>query len=153
MWRPLCWYLRWLSEAKCGKMLFISEFMTWISSLTSGFHKIIHMGGDDEIHQFFHDLFPSPSTNEQHEHMLVLTKAYHNYKSKYVRHLSFNPKGEYLGKAISKINSFQVIGFSHHSGACSAEGSVHLLWHSYIWWDWEGCEGNVLKAFTFCVYY
>ena len=61
------------------------------------------MGGDDEIHHFFQELFPSPSTNEQHEHMLVLTKAYHNYKSKYVRHLSFNPKGEYLGKAILKF--------------------------------------------------
>ena len=85
------------------------------------------MGGDDEIHQFFHDLFSSPSTNEQHEHMLVLTKAYHSYKSKYVRHLSFNPKGEYLGRAIFKINSFQVIGFGHHSGACSVEGSEHLL--------------------------
>ena len=22
-------------------------------------------------------------------------------------------------------------------------GSTHLLWHGYIWWDWEGCEGDI----------
>ena len=32
--------------------------------------------------------------------MLVLTKAYNNYKRKYVKHLTFKPKEENLGKVI-----------------------------------------------------
>ena len=42
-----------------------------------------------------------------------------------------------------------MIDFSHGVGACPIGGSVHLLWHGIIWWDWEGWEGNVLKPSLF----
>ena len=28
------------------------------------------------------------------------------------------------------------------AGACMIRGSVHLLWHGNLWWDWEGWEGS-----------
>ena len=45
---------------------------------------------------------------------------------------------------------------SGNPGLCPSGGSVHLLWHSYVWWDWEGWEGTVLNPYLFwkaqCVY-
>ena len=63
-------------------------------------------GQDDELHQSLQELFPSSSLDEKLEDMMVLTKAYHNYKMKYVKHLSFSPKKENLSKAIFLKSAF-----------------------------------------------
>ena len=55
-------------------------------------------GQDDELHQSLQELFPSSSTDEKLEDMMVLTKAYHKYKRKYAKHLSFNSRGKKLSK-------------------------------------------------------
>ena len=74
--------------------------MSLISSL-SGFEKMMQKyGQDDELHQSLQELFTSSSSDEKLEDMMVLTKAYHNYKRKYVKHLSFKPKEENLSKVI-----------------------------------------------------
>ena len=33
---------------------------------------------------------------------------------------------------------------SHNVGARTTGGSVHLLWHSNLWWDSEGCQGPTI---------
>ena len=51
--------------------------------------------------EFFNDalqkIFPS-STFEKEDKVKSLTEAYHKYKSKYVKHLFFNPNNENLCK-------------------------------------------------------
>ena len=53
---------------------------------------------DDEILQPLQELFSSSSENEKEDDILLLTEAYHNYKRKYVKHLTFNPKEKNLSK-------------------------------------------------------
>ena len=57
-------------------------------------------GEDDELLQSLQDLFLSSSLNEKVEDVMKLTKAYHNYKRNYVKHLSFNSTEENLSKVI-----------------------------------------------------
>ena len=61
--------------------------------------------GNKQIETAFEELFPHSSADEEFEHILVLTQAYHNYKRKYVKHVSFNPKEENLSKVISSNQS------------------------------------------------
>ena len=78
-----------------------------------GFEKMLgKFGPDDELHQSLQELFPSSSSDEKLEDMMVLTKAYHKYKRKYVKHLSFNPEKENLSKDISISKSVKSIVFS-----------------------------------------
>ena len=55
---------------------------------------------DDELLRPLQELFPSSSAdeNEKEDTIVLLTEAYHNYKRKYVKHLSFTPDGEFLSK-------------------------------------------------------
>ena len=62
---------------------------------------IQQFGPDDNLLQSLRDLTSSSPANENVENILVLTKAYHNYKRKYVKHLSFNPEKENLSEDIS----------------------------------------------------
>ena len=57
---------------------------------------------DDELLRPLQELFPGSSAdeNEKEDTIVKLTKAYHNYKRKYVKHLSFKPKEENLSKVI-----------------------------------------------------
>ena len=57
---------------------------------------------DDELLQPLQELFPSSSENENEKEDTIvwLTEAYHNYKRKYVKHLTFNPKEKNLSKAL-----------------------------------------------------
>ena len=65
----------------------------------SGFEKMLEKFGQDaELHQSLQELFPSSSSDEKLEDMMVLTKAYHKYKRKYAKHLSFNSRGKKLSK-------------------------------------------------------
>ena len=45
-------------------------------------------------------MFPNLSVDEESESVHSLTMIYHNYKRKYVKHLSFNPKLENHSKSI-----------------------------------------------------
>ena len=83
-------------------------------------------GQDDELHQSLQELFPSSSSDEKLEDMMALTKAYHNYKMKYVKHISFSPEKENLSEA-TFIISVLAIDFSFDARACPIRGSVHLL--------------------------
>ena len=47
-------------------------------------------GIDEEIQQ----LFKKSSTDDEIADIMSVTKAYHNYKRDYVKHLSFNPHAE-----------------------------------------------------------
>ena len=53
----------------------------------------------DEHYELFNDalkqIFPS-TTFEREDQVKSLTEAYHKYKSKYVKHLFFNPDNENL---------------------------------------------------------
>ena len=62
---------------------------------------IQQFGPDDNLLQSLRELTPSSPANEKVDNILVLTQAYHNYKRKYVKHLSFNPEKENLSKDIS----------------------------------------------------
>ena len=55
---------------------------------------------DDELLQPLQELFSSSSAdeNEKEDTVLLLTEAYHNYKRKYVKHLTSNPKEKNLSK-------------------------------------------------------
>ena len=69
------------------------------------------IGEDDELLQSLQDLLLSSSRDENVDDVMKLTKAYHNYKRKYVKHLSFNSTEENLSKVIptdqSLSNLFQ----------------------------------------------
>ena len=43
-------------------------------------------------------MFPNSSSNGKIDDLRAFTKAYHDYKRKYVKHLSFTPDGEFLSK-------------------------------------------------------
>ena len=55
---------------------------------------------DDELLRPLQELFPSSSAdeNEKEDTIVLLTEAYHNYKRKYVKHLTFDPKEKKLSK-------------------------------------------------------
>ena len=68
----------------------------------SVFQKIVNKyGADDQLLQSLQGLFPSSSTDEEASFVSMLTEAYHNYKRKYVKHLTFSPEVEDLSKIIS----------------------------------------------------
>ena len=56
---------------------------------------------------------------------MTLIKAYHKYKRKYVKHLSFDPDRDNLSKYL-KTGQNHVL-FSYHTVPCPIGGSVHLL--------------------------
>ena len=62
-------------------MLYIRQWREWSQG---------NEGMDGEIHQ----LFKNPSADQEIADIMSLTKAYHNYKRDYVKHLSFNPHAE-----------------------------------------------------------
>ena len=55
---------------------------------------------DDGLLRPLQELFPSSSAdeNEKEDTIVLLTEAYHNYKRKYVKHLTFDPKEKNLSK-------------------------------------------------------
>ena len=56
--------------------------------------------GIKRIDALLQKIFPSASATEKVDNVKTLTDAYHNYKMEYVKHLSFSPEGETLGKFI-----------------------------------------------------
>ena len=56
--------------------------------------------GVKRIEAVLQKMFPSSSESEKVGNVKALTKAYHNYKREYVKHLSFTPEGENLSRFI-----------------------------------------------------
>ena len=52
--------------------------------------------GNSRIENVFQQFFPNSYTDD----VSAMTNAYHNYKRKYIKHISFNPDGENLSKVI-----------------------------------------------------
>ena len=62
---------------------------------------------DEKLTELLQDLFPTSSEDEKDGKILTFTRAYHSYKTKYVRHLSFDPDEENLSKGISIYKCFK----------------------------------------------
>ena len=71
--------------------------MKWLSGLQGPGQGI------ERIDAVFQQLFPN-SANVEVDDVSLLTTAYHNYKKKYVRHLSFDLKDENCSKVTFMIN-------------------------------------------------
>ena len=56
--------------------------------------------GIKRIDALLQKIFQSSSPTEKVDNVKTLTDAYHKYKMEYVKHLSFTPEGETLGKFI-----------------------------------------------------
>ena len=72
-----------------------------ISIITPGFQTVLQkFEQDDELLRPLQELFPGSSAdeNEKEDTIVLLTEAYYNYKRKYVKHLTFNPKEKNLSK-------------------------------------------------------
>ena len=50
------------------------------------------------LNSVLQQMFPNSLSNGKTDDLRAFTKAYHNYKRKYVKHLSFTPDGEFLSK-------------------------------------------------------
>ena len=68
-------------------MPYVREWQEWTQ---------VNEGTDAAIQE----LFQNPSAVEKIVDIPLLTKAYHNYKKEYVKHLSFSPEEESLSKFI-----------------------------------------------------
>ena len=108
--------------------MFICEGVRSFYFSISGFQKMMQQfGPDDNLLQSPRELTPSSPANEKVDNIVVLTHAYHNYKRKYVKHLSFNPEKENLSKDNSISKKVKSVVFSFETGACPIGGSVYLL--------------------------
>ena len=54
--------------------------------------------GNEGTDAAIEELYQNPSVDEKILDITSLTKAYHNYKRDYVKHISFHPTGENLSK-------------------------------------------------------
>ena len=122
----------------------------------SVFRRYIHLSsrnlgvkcnGFENVFNFFSGLqkwSQGDKRMKKHENFVTtLTKAYNNYKTKYVKRISFNPEEKSLMSKYT-FTSYKKFFFSRHNpGSCPAGGSAHLLWHGNLWWDWEGWKGDV----------
>ena len=68
--------------------------------------KRLYWGGNQRIQAVLQEMFPDSLTDEKNGIVDKLTVAYHNYKQRYVKHLSFAPEGEILSER--KLNSVLV---------------------------------------------
>ena len=68
-------------------MPYVREWQEWTQ---------VNEGTDAAIQELFHN----PSTDQKNVDITSVTKAYHNYKKEYVKHLSFSPEEESLSKFI-----------------------------------------------------
>ena len=85
-------------------------------------------------------MFPTLA-EEKVDEVKPLMESYNKYKREYVKYLSFSPGEENLSEQHFNLSSWFVSSFG--AGACTTWGSVHLLRHSNLWWDWEGREGEL----------
>ena len=68
-------------------MPYVREWQEWTQ---------VNEGTDAAIQE----LYQNPSLDGKILDITSWTRAYYNYKMEYVKHLSFNPKGEILGKFV-----------------------------------------------------
>ena len=68
--------------------------------------KRLYWGGNQRIQAVLQEMFPDSLTDEKNGIVDKLTIAYHTYKQRYVKHLSFAPEEEILSER--KLNSVMV---------------------------------------------
>ena len=95
---------------------------------------------DGQLHDVLQRMV-STSVNEKVDKVASLKESYHKYKKEYVKHLGFDPNNENLSKWFWTLHTLSVS--SHYVGACTTGGSLHLLWHGNLWWDWERWKGGI----------
>ena len=138
--------------------------------LESFFKKWLDISGLQEAGQgikridaLLQKIFPSASATEKVDNVKTLTDAYHKYKMEYVKHLSFTPEGETLGKfifdaALCLPDCYQLLLWStpHWRQYTSSLTRIHMMrlrgmwrWHlicrlltKYI----EGDNGSPISA-------
>ena len=66
----------------------------------------LYWGGNQRIQAVLQEMFPDSLADEKNGIVEKLTVAYHNYKQRYVKHLSFVPEGDILSER--KPNSVMV---------------------------------------------
>ena len=66
----------------------------------------LYWGGNQRIQAVLQDMFPDSLADDKNGIVEKLTEAYHNYKQRYVKHLSFVPEGDILSER--KPNSVMV---------------------------------------------
>ena len=71
--------------------------------------------GNERIDAVFQKLFPDSSEDEIVDDVERLTKAYHNYKRDYLRHLGFTPERENLS-IVLYMDPSPIFVISHISG-------------------------------------
>ena len=81
---------------------------------------------NQHLNDVLQQLFPNISVEEENNHLMALTKVYHNYKREYAKPLSIILEEESMSKFFA--DSVFMIRFSYFcAGLCSTEGIVHLL--------------------------
>ena len=66
----------------------------------------LYWGGNQRIQAVLQEMFPDSLADDKNGIVEKLTVAYHNYKQRYVNHLSFVPEGDILSER--KPNSVMV---------------------------------------------
>ena len=75
-------------------------------TMSEELEKRLYWGGNQRIQAVLQEMFPDSLTDEKNGIVDKLTVAYHNYKQRYVKHLSFAPEEEILSER--KLNSVMV---------------------------------------------
>ena len=90
--------------------------------------------GIKRIDALLQKIFQSSSPTEKVDNVKTLTDAYHKYKMEYVKHLSFTPEGETLGKfifdaALCLHDCYQLLllGTPHWRQCISSLTRIHMM--------------------------
>ena len=95
-------------------------------------------------------MFPNLSADEESESVDSLTMIYHNYKRKYVKNLSFNPKLENLSKYIIMLKLLVHI-FSATIMEHSPLEAVYIFFDTATYDEIEKDEKVICWRNIFCV--
>ena len=135
--------------------LFNKVHLVWFSmrflyNIISGFFTLSSLSDQDRFN--LHKLF-TESAERKEDGIESLREQYKSYKQNYVKYLLFDQKKPNLSKYTlphqSKVSHsyFRCVG----GPAYSTGRGVHLLWHSDLWWDWKGRQGQhniIIKTFA-----
>ena len=135
--------------------LFNKVHLVWFSmrflyNIISGFFTLSSLSDEDRFN--LHKLF-TESAERKEDGIESLREQYKSYKQNYVKYLLFDQKKPNLSKYTlphqSKVSHsyFRCVG----GPAYSTGRGVHLLWHSDLWWDWKGRQGQrniIIKMFA-----
>ena len=87
---------------------FVAKFyhLLGFETMSEELEERLYWGGNQRIQAVLQDMFPDSLADDKNGIVEKLTVAYHNYKQRYVKHLSFVPEGDILSER--KPNSVMV---------------------------------------------